>query len=65
MFGYPATSRVFSMVLASVVYDVLDDYIVHASIQYYLGSERASAIEHLISLEALDIYQNSVIILDC
>lgn len=43
---------------------MLDDYVVHASIQYYLGSERATAIEHIKSLEALNIYQNSVIIFD-
>lgn len=35
-------------------YDIY--YVVHASIQYYLGSERAAAIEHLKSLEALNIY---------
>ena len=31
MFGYPDHSRQFTMGLASVVYDVLDDYIIHAS----------------------------------
>ena len=31
MFGYPDHSRRFTMGLASVVYDVLDDYIIHAS----------------------------------
>lgn len=29
MFGYPDPSRRFTMGLASIVYDVLDDYIVH------------------------------------
>ncbi len=31
MFGYPDPSRRFTMGLGSFVYDVLDDYIVHAS----------------------------------
>lgn len=47
-----------------VVYDVLDDYIVHASFQRYLASERSAALEHLHNLEDLNIYQNSVIIFD-
>lgn len=50
--------------LGSIVYDVLDDYIVHASLQRYLASERSAALEHLHNLEDLNIYQNSVIIFD-
>ena len=46
------------------VYDVLDDYIVHASFQRYLASERSAALEHLHNLEDLNIYQNSVVIFD-
>ena len=64
MFGYPDHSRRFTMVLASVVYDVLDDYIIHASFHHYLASERSAAIEHLKSLETLNIYENSVVIFD-
>lgn len=64
MFGYPDPSRRFTMGLASVVYDVLDDYIIHASFHHYLASERSAAIEHLKSLETLNIYENSVIIFD-
>ena len=64
MFGYPDPSRKFTMGLASVVYDVLDDYIVHASFQRYLASERAAALEHLKSLERLNIYENSIVIFD-
>ena len=64
MFGYPNPSRRFTMGLGSIVYDVLDDYIVHASFQRYLASERSAALEHLHNLEDLNIYQNSVIIFD-
>lgn len=64
MFGYPDPSRRFTMALASVVYDVLDDYIVHASFHRYLASERSAALEHLHNLECLNIYQNSIVIFD-
>lgn len=64
MFGYPDPSRRFTMGLASIVYDVLDDYIVHASFQRYLASERAAAMEHLKSLESLNIYHDSIVIFD-
>lgn len=64
MFGHPDPTRRFTMGLASVVYDVLDDYIVHASFHRYLASERAAALEHLKNLEDLNIYQNSVVIFD-
>ena len=58
MFGYPDPGRRFTMGLGSIVYDVLDDYIVHASFQRYLASERSAALEHLHNLEDLNIYQN-------
>lgn len=64
MFGYPDPNRRFTMGLDSIVYDVLDDYIVHASFQRYLASERSAALEHLHNLEDLNIYQNSVVIFD-
>lgn len=64
MFGYPDPNRRFTMGLGSIVYDVLDDYIVHASFQWYLASERSAALEHLHNLEDLNIYQNSVVIFD-
>ena len=64
MFGYPDPSRRFTMGLASIVYDVLDDYIVNASFHRYLASERAAALEHLKNLEALNIYQDSIVIFD-
>lgn len=64
MFGYPDPNRRFTMGLGSIVYDVLDDYIVHASFQHYLASKRSAALEHLHNLEDLNIYQNSVVIFD-
>lgn len=64
MFGHPDPNRRFTMELASVVYDVLEDYIVHASLHRYLASERTAALEHLKNLEALNIYNNSIVIFD-
>ena len=64
MFGYPDPERRFTMGLASVVYDVLEDYVVHASFHRYLASERAAALEHLKNLEDLNIYQNGIVIFD-
>ena len=54
----------YTQALASIVYDVLDDYIVHASLNKFLASERAAALEHLKNLEELGIYQDSVVIFD-
>ena len=64
MFGYPDPTRRFTMGLASIVYDVLDDYIVHASFHRFLASERSAALEHLKQLESLHIYENSIVIFD-
>ncbi len=64
LFGHPDPSRRFTLGLASIVYDILDDYIVHASFQHYLSSERSAALVHLQNLEDLGIYKNSVVIFD-
>ena len=64
MSSFPDPDRRYTMALASIIYDVLDDYIVHASFQRYLASERSAALEHLHNLEDLNIYQNSVVIFD-
>ena len=53
-----------TMGLASIIYDVLDDYILHASIHKFLSSERAAALEHLEVLEDMGLYNNSIIIFD-
>lgn len=52
------------MGLASIIYDVLDDYILHASIHKFLSFERAAALEHLKVLEDMGLYNNSIIIFD-
>ena len=62
--GYPNPDRRFTLGLASMIYDVLDDYIVHASFHKYLASERDAALEHLQNLVDLDICDNSVVIFD-
>ena len=54
----------FSQSLVSIVYDVTDDYIVHASMNRYLSSERDAAIEHMDTLESLGIYKDSVVVFD-
>ena len=54
----------FTQALASMVYDVLDDYIVHATINRYLSSERDAAIRHLETLKSLDIFKDSIVIFD-
>ena len=56
MSTYPNPERRFTAGLASIIYDVLDDYIVHASLSPYLASERTAAKEHIANLEALDIF---------
>ena len=54
----------FTQALASIIYDVLDDYIVHASINRYLASERDASRLHLKTLEELGIYKDSVVVFD-
>ena len=64
MFNTFDPGKRYTLALASIVYDVLDDYIVHASINRYLASERDVAEKHLENLEALDIYKDSIVIFD-
>lgn len=64
MFSSHDPNRKFTLSLASVVYDVLDDYVVHASLNHSLYSERCAALEHLAQLEDLGIYENSIVIFD-
>ena len=54
----------YSQALVSVLYDVLDDYIVHATINKYTASERDAAKDHLNNLEALGIHKNSIVVFD-
>ena len=64
MYDTHNTDRKYSMALASMVYDVLDDYIIHASINPYLSSERQAALTHLKIIEDLGIHKDSVIVFD-
>ena len=64
MFTYPDNDRKFTSGLSSIVYDVLEDYIVHCSLSRYLASERSAAKEHMKNLRALDVYKDSIIIFD-
>lgn len=64
MFSKKNPSRRWSMALGSIVYDVLEDYVVHASIDRYLASERHAALNHLKVLEDLGLYNNSIVIFD-
>lgn len=64
MFDHHNTNRKFTQALTSIVYDVLDDYIVHATFSRYLASERAQALLHMKELEELGIYNESIIIFD-
>ena len=63
MSSYPDPNRRYTMGLASIIYDVLDDYILHASIHKFLSSERAAALEHLKVLEDMD-YITTVLFFD-
>ena len=64
MYSAHNREKKFSMALASMVYDVLDDYIIHASINPYTASERQAALTHLKTIKDLDIYKDSVIVFD-
>ena len=64
MFNTHKPSERFAQAMVSVVYDVLDDYIVHASISRFLAPERTAAVIHLQNLEALGIYKDSVVVFD-
>ena len=63
MSSFPDTDRRYTMALASIIYDVLDDYIGHASIHKFLSSERAAALEHLKVLEDMGIHTDTLLFL--
>ena len=62
MFSVHNHDRKFSMAFTSMVYDVLEDYIVHASINPNLASERQATVNHLKTIENLGIYDNYFIV---
>jgi hypothetical protein len=64
MFSRLNPAKRWSLALISVIYDVTNDYICHGLIRPYLSSERAAAIDHCKSLEALGFLKGSVLVFD-
>jgi len=64
MFDSHNRDRKFTQALTSIVYDVLDDFIVHATFSHYLASERSQALNHMKELEDLNIYKDAIIVFD-
>ena len=52
------------MALASVIYDVNNDFICHGLLRPYLSSERIAALDHCKALEALGILKGAVLVFD-
>lgn len=53
-----------SMALASIIYDVTNDFICHGLIRPYLSSERDAAMDHARALESLAILKGAVLLFD-
>lgn len=64
MFSKQNSQRRWSMALASVIYDVTNDYICHGLIRPFLSSERIAAIDHCKALESLGFLKDAVLIFD-
>ena len=64
MFSKANPGRKWSMALASVIYDVNNDFICHGLLRPFLSSERAAAIDHCRSLESLGFLKGAVLIFD-
>ena len=64
MFSKDNPDRRWSMALASVIYDVTNDFICHGLIRRFLSSERTAAIDHCKALEALGILKGAVLVFD-
>jgi hypothetical protein len=54
----------WSLALASIIYDVMNDYICHGVIRPYLSSERTAARDHCKALECLGFLKGAVLIFD-
>jgi hypothetical protein len=54
----------WSMALASILYDVLDDVIVDAAIEKQFYSEREMSLRHMSRLFELDLENDSIVIFD-
>ena len=64
MFSKLNPEKRWSMALASVIYDVTNDYICHALLRPFLASERAAAIDHCKALETTGILKGAVLVFD-
>ena len=64
MFSKANPDRKWSMALASVIYDVNNDFICHGLLRPYLSSERIAALDHCKALEALGILKGAVLVFD-
>lgn len=64
MFSKQNPEKRWSMALASVIYDVTNDFICHGLIRPFLSSERAAATDHCETLAALEILKGSVLVFD-
>lgn len=64
MFSRENPEKRWSLALASLIYDVNNDYICHGLLRPYLSSERRAALDHCKSLESIGILKGAVIIFD-
>jgi hypothetical protein len=66
VFGYSPnqTDRTEAVATGSMIYDVLNDYIIEAKINKYKYAERKSAIEHLDRVEELSFGKNTILVFD-
>ena len=64
MFSKQNPEKRWSMALASVIYDVTNDYICHGLIRPFLSSERVAATDHCEALATLGILKGSVLVFD-
>lgn len=64
MFSRDNPDKRWSMALASVIYDVNNDFICHGILRPFLSSERTAALDHCKALESLGILKGAVIVFD-
>ena len=64
MFSKKNPEKRWSMALASVIYDVTNDYVCHGLLRPYLSSERAAALDHCKALESVGILKGAVLVFD-
>lgn len=59
-----SSSRQYSYAVGSMLYDVLEDIVIDASIGKGNLSERAAAMDHLLTFEKMELHHNSLVIFD-